>query len=61
MISHFFSLETAGPIQAKFHVESPWHGVTKVCSNVPCHVTKMAAMPIYGENPIKTSSLEPKG
>ena len=60
MISYFFSLETAGPIQAKFHVESPWDGVTKVCSNVLCHVTKMAAMPIYGENIIKSSTLEPR-
>ena len=26
---------------------------TKVCSNVPGHVTKKAAMPIYGKNPLK--------
>ena len=25
-------------------------GGTKVCINGPCHVTKMAAMPIYGKN-----------
>ena len=23
----------------------------KVCSNVPCHMTKMVAMPIYGKKP----------
>ena len=28
-------------------------GGTKVCSNGPGHVTKMAAMPIYGKNPLK--------
>ena len=26
---------------------------TKVCSNGPGHMTKMAAMPIYGKNPLK--------
>ena len=29
---------------------SPWDGGTKVCSNCPGHMTKMAAMPIYGKN-----------
>ena len=29
---------------------SPWNGGTKVCSNGPGHMTKMAAMPIYGKN-----------
>ena len=31
-------------------MESPWDGGTKVCSNGPGHMTKMAAMPIYGKN-----------
>ena len=31
-------------------MESPWDGETKVCSNGPGHMTKMAAMPIYGKN-----------
>ena len=48
--SNFFSLETARPIEAKFHVDSPWDGANKVCSNGPGHKTKMAAMPIYGKN-----------
>ena len=26
---------------------------TKVCSNGPGHMTKMATMPIYGQNPLK--------
>ena len=58
--SNFFSLETARPIEAKFHVDHPWDGGTKIYSNGPGHMTKMAAMPIYGKN-IKKSSLEPKG
>ena len=41
------SSETTVPIEAKFHVEPPWDGGTKVCSNGPGHMTKMAA---YGKN-----------
>ena len=48
--SNFFSLETARQIKAKFHVEPPWDGRMKVCSNGPGHMTNMAAMPIYGKN-----------
>ena len=40
----------ARPIEAKFQVEPPWDRRTKVCSNGPGHMTKMAAMPIYGKN-----------
>ena len=46
--SNFFSRETARPIDAKFDVDPPWDWGTKVCSNGPGHMTKMAAMPIYG-------------
>ena len=48
--ANFFSLETAKPNKAKFHVESPWDRGTKVCSNSPGHMTNMAALPIYGKN-----------
>ena len=48
--SNSFSSETTKPIEAKFHMEPPWDGGTKVCSNGPGHMTKMAAMPIYGKN-----------
>ena len=51
--SNIFSSETAGPIKAKFYVEPPWEGGTKVCINGPGHMTKMAAMPIYEKNPSK--------
>ena len=45
--SNIFSSETAWPMKAKFYVESPWEGGTKVCINGPGHMTKMAATPIY--------------
>ena len=54
---HIF--ETSSPLKpldqskAKFHVEPPWEGGTKVYINDPGHMTKMAAMPIYGKNPSK--------
>ena len=47
---NIFSTETAWPIKAKFYVEPPWEGGTKVYINGPGHMTKMAAMPIYGKN-----------
>ena len=47
-ISKIFSSETAWQIEAKFYVEPPWEGGTKVNINGPGHMTKMAAMPIYG-------------
>ena len=43
-----FSSETAWQIKAKFYVEPPWEGGTKVYINGPGHMTKMAATPIYG-------------
>ena len=52
-ISNIFSSETYGPFELKFHMETPYDGGTKVCSNGPGHMTKMAAMPIYGKNPLK--------
>ena len=47
---NIFSSETALPIKAKFYVESPWEGEMKIYINGPGHMTKMAAMPIYGKN-----------
>ena len=44
-----------------FHMELLWDGGRKVCSKGPGHMTKMAAMLIYGRNLKKSSSLEPKG
>ena len=48
--SNIFSSETTGPIKAKFHMEPLWDGGTKVYSNGPGHMTKTAAVPIYGKN-----------
>ena len=47
---NIFSSETALPIKAKLYVELPWEGGTEVYINGPGHMTKMAAMPIYGKN-----------
>ena len=47
---NIFSSETALPIKAKFYMEPPWVGGTKVYINGPGHMTKMAALPIYGKN-----------
>ena len=60
-IFNFLFLETAWPIEAKFYVEPPWDGETKIWSNGLSHMTRMAVMPIYGKNLKKSSSLEPKG
>ena len=47
--SNIFS-ETTGPIETKFHMKPSWDGGTKVCSNGPAHMTKMAAIPICNKN-----------
>ena len=38
--SNIFSSEIAWPIKAKFYVEPPWEGGTKVYINGPGHMTK---------------------
>ena len=58
-ISINFSSETTGPIVTKFHMKPPGLGGTKRCSKSAGHMTKMAAMPIYGKNLKKSSSPEP--
>ena len=47
--TNFFSLETAKPIEAKFHVEPPWDGLWKWVQMV-CHTNKMAAMSTHDKN-----------
>ena len=42
-------------------MEPPWDGGTKIFSNDPGHMTKMAAMPIYGKNHKKIFFSETKG
>ena len=45
MCVNIFSSKTTGPIKTKFHMGPHWDGGTKVYSNGPGHMTKMAAMP----------------
>ena len=47
------------PIEAKFHLYPSRDEGIKSYSNGPGHMTKMAAMPVYGKNPLRSSSLEP--
>ena len=48
--SNVFSSEIAWPIIAKLYVEHSWQRGKKVYINGSGHMTKMAAMPIYGKN-----------
>ena len=41
------------PVEAKLHMEPLRDKGTEVSLNGPGHMTKMAAMPIYGKNPSK--------
>ena len=44
-----------------FHIEPPWARGTKFWWPHLGHIIKMATMPIYGKNTLKSSSPEPKG
>ena len=44
-----YSSETARPFKAKFYVEPPWDGGSKVYINCSGHMTKMTAMLTYGK------------
>ena len=59
-INSNISYETAGPFEAKFRVELLQIRRTKVCSNGPGHITKMASMLIFGKT-IKISSSKATG
>ena len=48
--SKVFSSDATGPIKAKFHMEPPWDGGTKICSNGYSRMTKMAAMSLCDKN-----------
>ena len=57
----FFPKKNSKSIEAIFHVEPSWNGRMEVSANGLCHMTKVAAMPIYAKKLSKSSSLEPKG
>ena len=48
-ISNIFSSEIKGPFRARFYIEHLCLMGTKVYIIGPGHMTKMAAMPIYGK------------
>ena len=45
--------QTLGPIELKFHVKTPYDKLAKIYTKYFGHITKMAATPIYGKNPLK--------
>ena len=49
VFSNFFSSITSRSIEAKFRPALPWDGRMEVSSKGSGHMTKMAAMPIYGK------------
>ena len=49
--SKHFSSESTGPISFKFHMQPPGKEKKKVYISGLGHMTKMAALPIYGKNP----------
>ena len=49
IFSNFFSPIAARPIEAEFHEALSWDGAMEVTSNGLGHMTKTAAMPIYGK------------
>ena len=48
--SNGFYFETTGPISCKFHIQPSSKRGKKAYIFRPGHMTKMAAMPIYGKN-----------
>ena len=46
------SSETTRPIELNFHMKTPYDSLAKICTKCTGHMTKMAATPIYGKNPL---------
>ena len=42
-------------------MKTPYDKLAKICTNGFGHMTKMADIPIYGINPLKSSSPEQEG
>ena len=47
------SSQTIGPIELEFHMKTPYDKSAKINTKYFGHMTKMAAMPIYGKNLLK--------
>ena len=45
--------QTIGQIEFKFHMKNPYDKLAKIYAKYFGHMTKMAAKPIYGKNPLK--------
>ena len=44
------SSEITRPFELKFHMNTPYDRLAKICTNCTGHMTKMATMAIYGKN-----------
>ena len=53
-----FSFKTDGLIETKLHVDPLHDKGMKVCARDLGHMTKTAAIPIYGKSPLKISGLK---
>ena len=58
IVSRAHSLNIFSSETIQIHMAPLWDRGLKVCSNGPGHMTKMAAMAIYGKNLLKSSSVE---
>ena len=58
-LKHIVFSQTMGPIQVKFHVKTPYayDRLATIHTKYFGHLTKMTAMPKYGKNPFKNSSI----
>ena len=56
-----FSSETTGPVSLNFIYSHQAKEERKSIFLVPCHMTKLPTMPIYGKNLEKAYSSEPSG
>ena len=56
-VSNILSSEAAWSIKAKFYVKRLYNGGFNVYRNNPVYMTKVAAMPIYGNNPSRILGL----
>ena len=50
--------QSIGPIELKFHVKTPYDKLARIYTKYFGHMTKMAAMPIYGKNLLKIFFLD---